>query len=77
MNRSFLRNTLNVRLGVLSYQQRNFDLMLQTFMAGYDLTDSIKITAALLLYDVSAESDLVRDDLSDNDRIYLEVKYSF
>ncbi len=77
VNRSFLRNTLNVRLGAIAYQQKNFDVLLETLMVGYDLTDSIKITAALLFYNINAESDLIRDELSDNDQISVEVKYSF
>lgn len=77
VNRSFLRNTMNVRLGALAYQQKNADVMIQTLMASYDLTDYLKVTSALLFFDINAESDLIRDNLSDNDRIYLEVKYSF
>lgn len=77
VNRSLLRDTLNLKLGMISYQQQNADVMVQTLVATYDLTDAIQFKGALIFYDIKTESDLVRDDLSDNDRIYLEIKYSF
>jgi len=47
----------------------------QRFSVEYDLTDSVKITGGAVLYQ---SGDLARHkNIGDNDRIFVEIKYSF
>ncbi len=75
LTRNFLNETLTLTLLASTYDTTGQDGALQRFSAEYDITDSVQITGGVVLYQ---SGDLARfDNIGDNDRLFLEIKYSF
>ena len=75
ISRDFLNETLNLTLLALTYGPTGQDGALQRFTAQYDLSDAVEITGGLVLYQSGDLPEM--QNIGDNDRIYLEVKYSY
>jgi hypothetical protein len=75
VSRDFFNETLTIEWFASSFGIVGEDGALQRLSAEYDLTDDIKIIGGIVLY---YSGDLARHrNIGDNDRVYLEVKYSF
>ena len=75
IEKDFLNETLTFTLLASTFGLTGQDGSFQRFSVEYDLTDSVKITGGAVLYQ---SGDLTRHkNIGDNDRIFLEIKYSF
>jgi hypothetical protein len=75
LTKTFLNETLTLTVLANTFGVSGDDGAVQRFTAEYDYTDSIQITAGAVFYH---SGDLRRTEgIGDNDRVYLEVKYSF
>jgi hypothetical protein len=75
LSQTYLNDTLTLTILANTFGATGDNGAFQRFTAEYDYTDSIQITAGAVLYQ---SGDLRRtQDIGDNDRIYLEVKYNF
>jgi hypothetical protein len=75
LSRTYLNDTLTFTLLANTFGVTGDNGSFQRFTVEYDYTDSIQITAGAVLYQ---SGDLRRtQDIGDNDRVYLEVKYNF
>ena len=75
LSQTYLHDTLTFTLLANTFGVTGDDGAFQRFTVEYDYTDSIQITAGAVLYQ---SGDLRRtQDIGDNDRVYLEVKYNF
>lgn len=78
-NRFFLRDTLSVQAGLVFYGLTAKNGSVQLIRATYDLLDSVNLAGGIVLYDINNVSgaDTNESKVSDNDRLFFEVKYSF
>jgi hypothetical protein len=75
LTRTFLNETLALTVLAQTFGLTGDDGAFQRFTAEYDLTDAIEITGGVVFYQ---SGDLPRfSDVSENDRLYLELKYNF
>ncbi len=75
VSRNFLNETLTLTVIASTYGSKGQDGAIQRLTAEYDVTDAIKITGAAVLY---KSGDLTQfENIGDNDRLYMEIKYSF
>ncbi len=75
IEKDFLNETLTFTLLASTFGLTGQDGAFQRFSAEYDLTDSVKITGGAVLYQ---SGDLTRNkNIGGNDRLFLEIKYSF
>jgi hypothetical protein len=75
ISRDFLNETLNVTLLAMVYAALGQDGAMERLTLAYDWNDAISTTLGVALYQ-SGESPLFRD-IGSNDRLFLEIKYSF
>jgi hypothetical protein len=75
ISKDYLNETLNVTLLALVYGPLGQDGALERLTIFYDWNDAVSTTLGVVLYQ-SGDSFLF-SDISDNDRIFLEIKYSF
>jgi hypothetical protein len=75
ISRTFMNETLTLTILASTYGTRGRDGAFQRLTAEYDITDAIEITFSAILY---TSGNLTQfQDIGDNDRLYLEIKYSF
>ena len=75
IEKDFLNDTLTFTLLASTFGLTGQDGAFQRFSMEYDLTDSVKITGGAVLYQ---SGDLPRHkNIGDNDRLFIEIKYSF
>ncbi len=70
-----LNDTLELIFLASTYGLTGQDGSLHRVSAGYDLTDSINITGGVMMY--QSGDRFIYNHIGDNDRIFLEIKYSF
>jgi len=75
LTKNFLNETLSLNMLASIFDTTGQDGAFQRFSAEYDVTDSINITGGAVFYD-SGDLAAFRN-IGDNDRLFLEVKYSF
>ncbi len=75
ITRDYLNETLNVTLLAMVYGSLGQDGALERLTLSYDWNDAVSTTLGMVLYQ-SGDSFLL-SDIDDNDRIFLEIKYSF
>lgn len=75
LTRTFLHDTLTLTLLASTYGATGQDGAFQRFSTEYDVTDSIEITGGVVLYQ-SGDLAMYRN-ISDNDRLFFNIKYSF
>lgn len=75
LEREFLHENLTLTILASVYGETGSGGAFERFSAEYDITDSLKITGGLTLYQ-SGDLPIFRD-IEDNDRFFLEFKYSF
>jgi hypothetical protein len=75
VSRTFMNETLTLTILASTYGTKGRDGALQRLTAEYDFTDKIEITCAAILYKSGDLSQF--QDIGDNDRLYLEIKYRF
>jgi hypothetical protein len=73
VTRTFLNETLEVTLLASLYGLEGEDGAIERLSAEYDLTDSVKLIGGLVLYQDGDNYDYI----GNNDRLFLDVKYSF
>jgi len=75
LTRTFLNETLTLTVLAQTFGLTGDDGAFQRFTAEYDLTDTIELTGGVVFY---KSGDLPRfEDVGQNDRLYLEIKYNF
>ncbi len=75
VSRNFMNETLTLTFLASTYGSKGQDGATQRLTAEYDVSDAIKMTLAAVLY---KSGDLTEfEDIGDNDRLYMEIKYSF
>jgi len=75
ITKNFLNETLTLNILTSRFDTTGRDGAFQRFSAEYDVTDAVDITGGAVFYD---SGDLVEfRNIGDNDRLFLEVKYSF
>lgn len=75
ISKDYLNETLNVTLLAMVYGSLGQDGDLERLTLSYDWNDAVNTTLGVVLYQ-SGDSFLL-SDMDDNDRIFLEIKYSF
>jgi hypothetical protein len=75
LSRTFINETLDVEYLVSFYGDNGGDGKFQRFSSEYDINDSLKLIGGLLLYNSGDMPEF--QNIGDNDRLYLELKYSF
>ncbi len=70
-----LNDTLELIFLASTYGVTGQDGSLQRISFGYDLTDAVKITGGVMMY--QSGDRFFYSNIGDNDRIFLEIKYSF
>ena len=73
--KTFINDTLNVIFIASTFGIKVQDGFSERLTAEYDLTDAIEITAGIVLYQ-SGDTNRF-PGLDDNDRVFIEIKYSF
>ncbi len=75
VSRNFMNETLTLTFLASTYGSKGQDGATQRLTAEYDVTDAIKMTLAAVFY---KSGDLTEfENIGDNDRLYMEIKYSF
>lgn len=75
LERDFMNENLTLTMLVSVYGETGNDGSYQRFSAGYDINDSLKVTGGVVCYQ-SGDLSLF-ENVGDNDRFFLEFKYSF
>jgi hypothetical protein len=75
ISKDYLNENLNVTLLAMVYGPLGQDGALERLTLSYDWNDAVSTTSGFVLYQ-SGDSFLL-SDIDDNDRIFLEIKYSF
>ena len=73
--KSYLNDTLTLTLLVSTFGIKADDGSFQRLDAEYDVTDAISIRAGVVFYQ-SGDKGLYKN-IGDNDRLFIELKYSF
>jgi len=75
LTRNFLNETLTITLLASTFGETGQDGAFQRFTGEYDVTDSVKVTGGAVFYQ---SGDLARfRNIGDNDRLFVEIRYSF
>jgi len=75
LTRDFLNDTLTLTILTSTFGVTGQDGALQHFSTEYDITDSVKISGGVVLYQ---SGNLARySNIGNNDRLFCEIKYSF
>ena len=75
LTRTFLNETLTLTFLASAWGQTGQYAAFQRFCAEYDATDAVKITGGVVLY--QSEHITKYGNIGDNDRLFIEFKYSF
>jgi uncharacterized protein DUF1302 len=75
VERNFLNDTLTLTVLALTYGVLGEDGAVQRFSAAYDVTDAVEVTGGVALYRSGGLARL--EDIGDNDRLFIEITYSF
>ena len=75
VEKDFLNDTLSLTAVALTYGVTGQDGAIQRFTLAYDVTDAVRMTTGLVLYQSGDRAAF--QNIGDNDRLYLEFKYSF
>ena len=75
LERDFMNENLTLTILVSVYGETGNDGAYQRFSAEYDITDSLKVTGGVACYQSGDLS--MFEKVGDNDRFFLEFKYSF
>ncbi|MBW1815288.1 MAG: hypothetical protein JRJ39_17060, partial [Deltaproteobacteria bacterium] len=75
VSRNFMNETLTLNFLAAIYGWKGQDGAVERFWAEYDLTDNIKVTGGVVFFE-SGELINFRN-IGKNDRLFLEIKYSF
>ncbi len=75
ISRNFMNDTLVLSFLALTYGTTGQGGALQRMTAEYDITDQIQITCVALLYKSGYLTSF--ENIGDNDRLYVEIKYNF
>lgn len=73
--RNFINDTLNFVAVLLTFGERGDDGGIQRVSLKYDVTDDYSVTGGIIAYQPGAGIPFGR--LDDNDRLFLDIKYSF
>ena len=73
--KSYFNDTLTLRLLASTFGIKADDGSFQRLDAEYDVTDAISIRAGVVFYQ-SGDKGLYKN-IGDNDRLFIELKYSF
>lgn len=75
LSRNFMNETLTLNFLASIYGWKGQDGAVERFWAEYDLTDNIKLTGGVVFYE---SGDMLNfRNIGKNDRMFLEIKYSF
>lgn len=75
LSRTFWNQTLTLSLTASTFGVAGEDGSFQRISAEYDVNDAVQVTGGMVLYE---SGDLARfQDIGDNDRLYVDVKYNF
>jgi len=75
LEKDFLNETLKLTVLATTFDTTGDDGAMQRFSARYDITDAVEINGGVVLYQ---SGDLTGySNIGDNDRLFLEAKYSF
>ncbi len=75
LTRKFLNDTLQVTILASIFGIKGQDGAFQRLSAAYDIMDALELSGGVVLYQ---SGDLARlNNIGDNDRLFLEIKYSF
>jgi hypothetical protein len=75
LERNFLHENLTLTTLVSVYGETGNGGAFQRFSAEYDISDSLKVNGGLVCYQ-SGDLPMFKN-IGDNDRLFLEFKYSF
>ncbi|NVM22771.1 MAG: DUF1302 family protein [Desulfobacterales bacterium] len=75
LTRNFLHETLTLTFLASAWGETGQYAAFQRFCAEYDATDAVKITGGVVLY--QSEDITKYGNIGDNDRLFIEFKYSF
>ena len=75
LTRDFLNETLTLTLLASTYGTTGQDGAFQRFSVEYDITDAFSVNAGLVTYQSGDKAQF--RNIGDNDRLFLELKYSF
>jgi len=75
ITRSFLHEALEVTLVASILGERGQDGAFERLSASYDITDALVMTAGVVLYQQG--DNILFTNIEENDRVFLDFKYSF
>jgi len=75
LTRNFLNETLTLTILASTFGATGQDGTLQRFILEYDVTDAVRVTGGIALYQSGHLAEL--RNIRDNDRLFFEIKYSF
>ena len=74
---SFLREVLDVVAVMIFFGSQLEQGSLQRYSASYDVADAVTLGGGVVLYDAGAGDNALLEFAKDNDRVFMDAKYSF